>query len=336
MESAVQYLLIAFASALLLCIFLLGGLCRILPDTFLSARKNARSNHLIAARQIGGLALVPTILILLGLFYQYSGLSFKTIVLLEMSGWLLWLTGLMDDRFELSVRLRLLLQLISAVLGVAALGDQFRLLSFLPVWFEFGLLVFAMLVWINVTNFMDGLDLMTVSGIGIPVLWIGLFACLGLTGLSLGLVSVLIAGALSGFAFFNRHPAKVFLGDSGSLPLGMLSCFVFLSFANQTSVWLALILPLYYVLDASTTIFIRLRAGENIFEAHSRHAYQKARRAGLSVWQVVVTVALLNVFLGAFVWSWFIWPSLWYETVLFLIATLITVSLIVKFRTINS
>ena len=333
MESVSSQMMIAFMSAFVLCACLLGALYYLLPSHFLAAQKNARSNHTIPARQIGGLALVPTILILLAVFCSFAGLSGRTVVLLEVSGWLLWLTGLLDDRYDISVRLRLSVQLLGAVLGIAALGNDFQLFTFLPFWLEFGLLVFVMLVWINVTNFMDGLDLMTVSGLGIPVLWIAVFAGLGLAGMSAGYLAALIAGAIMGFALFNRHPAKVFLGDSGSLPLGMLSCFALLLFAQQASVWLALLLPLYYVLDASSTILMRLCEGENIFVAHSRHAYQKAKRAGHSVWSIVSAVAILNVALGVFVFLGLLRPDAWVLLGITLSGVIISSVLLLKFRT---
>lgn len=332
MESVMSQIVIAFISAMLLCAVLLAVLYYLLPRHFLAAQKNARSNHTIPARQIGGLALVPTILILLGVFYSFTGLSGSTVMLLEVSGWLLWLVGLLDDRFDISVRVRLIVQLIGAVIGIAALGDETPFLSFVPQWLEFCLLTLVMLYWINVTNFMDGLDLMTVSGLGIPVLWISIFAACGLIAGSSGYISALLAGGLLGFMFFNCHPAQVFLGDSGSLPLGMLSCFVFLLFARETSIYLALILPLYYVLDASSTIALRFYAGENIFKAHSRHAYQKAKRRGRSVWAIIGNVVLMNAVLGFGVFLVLLKPDFWLELIVCSLAFFSVSALLLKFR----
>lgn len=329
-------LFLVFICAMLVCASFLALLYRLLPFNFLAAQKNERSNHTIPARQIGGLAIVPTILIMLLFFYPYWGLSGRAVLLLELSGFLLWLVGLLDDRFDISVRLRLAAQIIAALLGIAALNTDFQLFTILPAWLEFALLVFMMLVWINVTNFMDGLDLMTVSGLGIPVLWIAVFGALGLAGGDASFLAALISGALLGFCFFNRHPAKVFLGDSGSLPLGMLSCYVFLLFAQETSIWLALTLPLYYVLDAGSTIILRLCNGENILKAHSSHAYQKAKRAGGSVWMIIGYVALLNIVLGVFVLIGLfvpdLWPDLWIELTICLAGMLMTWLLLRKFR----
>ena len=64
------------------------------------------------------------------------------------------------------------------------------------------------------------------------------------------------------------------------------------------SIWAGLILPLFFIADATSTLLMRLAAGENILAAHSRHAYQVAKRSGWSVWQVVLSVGVLNLMLG--------------------------------------
>ncbi len=198
----------------------------------------------------------------------------------------------------MSEAIRLGSQILAAGLVFYGLGPEFRLLpGLLPHWLEGVLIVFALLVAINVTNFMDGLDLMTAAGIGLPLLGVGILAAVGLAGLESGGIGTVAAGGLLGFAFFNRPPAKVFLGDSGSLPLGLIAGTALLLLARETNLAAALILPLYYVLDAGTTIAMRLSQGENILKAHSKHAYQAAKRSGWSVPKVVGHVAFLNLIL---------------------------------------
>ncbi len=88
---------------------------------------------------------------------------------------------------------------------------------------ERGLLVLALVYFINLTNFMDGLDLMVVSGLGVPLALLAGFSAFGLAAMGTGNFAASIAGGLAGFALFNRPKARVFLGDSGSLPIGLLS-----------------------------------------------------------------------------------------------------------------
>lgn len=288
------FVLAAVASAVLLAV-----LIRLLPSHFLAAGINERSNHTQPARQLGGLAIVPVAVALLWLFGAQAGLDQRFLVTASIGALILWITGMLDDRRHLPESIRIIAQLIASCLCIYGLGPDFRLLpDFFPALIERGLLVLALVYFINLTNFMDGLDLMVVSGMGIPLAFLAGFAAFGLAGMACGSIAAAIAGGLAGFALFNRPKATVFLGDSGSLPLGLLCGLAFFMVARDMRIATGLILPLFFIADATTTLIKRLREGDNIFAAHSKHAYQIAKRAGWSVWQVVLTVAGLNVILG--------------------------------------
>ena len=288
------FVIAAIASAVLLAV-----LIRLLPSHFLAAGINERSNHTQPARQLGGLAIVPVVLALLWLFGARMGLDQRFLVTASIGALILWITGMLDDRYHLPESIRIIAQLTAACLCVYGLGPDFRLLpDFFPVLLERGLLVLALVYFINLTNFMDGLDLMVESGLGIPLAVLAGFAAFGLAGMASGSIAAAIAGGLCGFALFNRPKATVFLGDSGSLPLGLLCGLAFFMVARDMRIATGLILPLFFIADATTTLIKRLLEGDNIFAAHSKHAYQVAKRAGWSVWQVVLTVAALNVILG--------------------------------------
>lgn len=279
-----------------------------LPAGFLSAGFNPRSNHSVPARQIGGLSCIPVFIFALIIFGLSEMLPARMSISLIIAATLVWVTGYLDDQKELSVRARLPLQLLAAMFAVYSLGADFRLLSeLLPYWLEMLLLTIAILGSINVANFMDGLDWLTVTGIGIPLFLLGILSAIFLQEPAIPAISLAMAGALAGFAVFNRPPASIFLGDSGSLPLGLITGAVFLLFAGQAGIIPALILPLYYILDAGSTIILRLSKGENILQAHSSHAYQIAKRSGKSVYFVTGSLAILNLILGiitaAVLWS---------------------------------
>jgi len=292
------FLLITFLISAALCGIGLYLLNRLLPERFLAARMSSRSNHATLARQIGGLALIPAIIATLLIFAPDLEINSHLALCLTAASLLLWILGGLDDRYELSEIIRLGSQFAAAGLIVYGLGPDFRLLpELLPHWLEEVLIVVALVVSINVTNFMDGLDLMTAAGIGIPLAGIGILAAVGLAGLESGGIGIIAAGGVLGFALFNRPPATIFLGDSGSLPLGLITGTALILLARETHIAVALILPLYYILDAGTTIVMRLSQGENILKAHSKHAYQAAKRSGWSVLKVIGHVALLNVIL---------------------------------------
>lgn len=289
------FLATAIASAILL-----AAIMRLLPASFLGAVVTERSNHTQPARQLGGLAILPVVIALLWLFGHQAGLTMQFLTFVSLAAVLLWITGFFDDRHHLPETIRLASQLIASVLGVYGLGADFRLLpELLPVLIERILLVLALVYFINLTNFMDGLDLMVVSGLGIPLALLAGFSAFGFCALGTGSLAASIAGGLAGFALFNRPKALVFLGDSGSLPIGMLSGLTFFLVARDMSIWTGLLLPLFFIADATSTLLMRLKAGDNIFAAHSKHAYQVAKRAGWSVWRIVLSVGALNLVLGA-------------------------------------
>lgn len=320
------------ASALLcgLGLFVLSG---ILPRDFLAAQFNSRSNHSLPARQIGGLALIPAIVACLLMFGADLGVSIDLVLCLSGASLLLWVVGGLDDRYDLSVAVRFGSQLIAACAVLYGLGSDFRLLpDILPHWLEAGLIVVALVAAINVTNFMDGLDLMTAVGIGLPLAGVALLAALRLAGMESGAIAGIAAGGLLGFAFFNRPPARIFLGDSGSFPLGLIAGTAFLMLARETHVSIALILPLYYILDAGTTILLRAAQGENILKAHSKHAYQVAKRAGWSVTKVVAHVAFLNILLIASAGAALAFDHLLARLAFALVATVATLVLLLDFR----
>ncbi|OJY06403.1 MAG: glycoside hydrolase [Rhizobiales bacterium 63-22] len=293
-------LLVSFLFSAILCALGLAVLSRVLPPHFLAARMSSRSNHSVAARQIGGLALIPAIVVTLAVFGADLEVHERLLVCLCGACLLLWAVGAADDRFEISERIRLSAQFVAACAVLYGLGSDFRLLpGLLPHWLEAVLIVFALMIAVNVTNFMDGLDMMTAAGIGLPLIGIAALASLGLAGMESGGLGAAAAGGLAGFALFNRPPARIFLGDSGSLPLGLLAGTALIVLARETHIAAALLLPLYYILDAVTTIVLRAADGENILKAHSRHAYQVAKRAGWSVGKVIGHVALLNLVLIA-------------------------------------
>jgi UDP-N-acetylmuramyl pentapeptide phosphotransferase/UDP-N-acetylglucosamine-1-phosphate transferase len=297
--SALTTILVPFLFSAIAGAILLRLAMSVLPAGFLGAAVTERSNHTQAARQLGGLALVPVILACLWIFGPAAGLAPHLLVALSLAALLLWIIGFLDDRHHLPESLRLASQLIASVIAVYGLGADFRIVpDILPLLPERVLLVAALIYFINLTNFMDGIDLMVVSGLGIPLALLAGFSLFGLMTGDTGILAAAIAGGLAGFALFNRPKAKLFLGDSGSLPLGLLSGIVFFKTAHDTAILTGLILPLFFIADATSTLFMRLAAGENILMAHSRHAYQVAKRSGWSVWSIIAGVALVNLLLG--------------------------------------
>jgi len=111
------------------------------------------------------------------------------------------------------------------------------------------------------------------------------------------LIALTLLGAMIGFAPFNRPVARLFLGDVGSLPIGLLLCWLLLQLAIRGHLAAALLLPLYYVADTTLVLIRRTLNGEPITQAHRSHFYQRATERGFTVMDVVVRVFATNVVL---------------------------------------
>jgi UDP-N-acetylmuramyl pentapeptide phosphotransferase/UDP-N-acetylglucosamine-1-phosphate transferase len=145
---------------------------------------------------------------------------------------------------------------------------------------------------------MDGLDLMTAAEV-VPVT--AALLLLGINGdLSwpATLIATALCGAMLGFVPFNRPVAKVFLGDVGSLPIGLLLGWCLLELAWRGHPAAALLLPAYYLADSTLTLLRRIVRREQFWSAHRTHFYQRATDNGFTVRRVIGEVFALNLVLA--------------------------------------
>jgi len=249
---------------------------------------NERSSHTRPTPRGGGLAVTPVIL--LGwLVLAALGLALSGQLIVMGGAFALLILSWRDDRASLPARLRLLVHVAAVAAGLWALPDhQFVFQGLLPFWAD-RLLAAILWVWfLNLYNFMDGID--GITGVETLCLSAGLMLLSPATQ-----QSAVLAGAAIGFLIWNWHPAKIFLGDSGSVPLGYLLAWLLLRLAAQGLWAAALILPAYYLADATITITKRALRGEKIWQAHRQHFYQRAVQGGASHARVALLVLLSNV-----------------------------------------
>jgi len=205
--------------------------------------------------------------------------------------------GAADDIILLSAPPRLILQLAAASVVVAILTSQMRLLPFMPLLLEQVLLVLSLVWFVNLVNFMDGIDWITVAEV-VPVsAGLAVLAALGLAPKSTFVVAIAIGGATLGFAPLNRPVAKLFLGDVGSLPFGLLLGWQLLVVAGSGHLVAAILLPLYYLADSTITLARRIVRRERVWEAHRTHFYQRATDRGFTVLAVVARIFVTNLVL---------------------------------------
>jgi UDP-N-acetylmuramyl pentapeptide phosphotransferase/UDP-N-acetylglucosamine-1-phosphate transferase len=280
---------------------------------FALAHPNARSSHRKPTPQGGGIAVVvatfavawaavaldPQILNNPILNSQILSDQSGEFLALTAAAAVLALVGMIDDMRSLPAAARLVAQCIAVAAVIMTLPHDLRLLPQVPWAVERTGLLLAGVWLVNLTNFMDGMDWMTVAELA-PVT--GVLVLLGLTG-TIGALPALVAaallGALLGFAPVNKPVARLFLGDVGSLPLGLLLGWLLLQLAGSGHVAAALILPLYYFADATITLLRRIAAREPVWQAHRTHFYQRATDNGFTVPQIVARVFLVNLVLAA-------------------------------------
>lgn len=275
------------------------------------ARPNARSSHKIPTPQGGGIAVVGAALmtvmpaiVVLDLPPEFV----RSFLMTACASVVLAVIGAVDDIRPLPAGLRLLLQ--TAVVAAVVVTSGIRIFpEWLPISLEQALLVFGGVWFVNLVNFMDGLDWITVAEM-VPVT-----AAVAILGAMTGepfltaIVAFSLCGALLGFAPFNKPVARLFLGDVGSLPIGLLVGWMLLQLAGAGALAAALLLPLYYLMDATITLLRRLARREKVWEAHRSHFYQKAPDNGFSVLEVNAHVFGLNLVLAGLAAMTLVWPS---------------------------
>lgn len=263
MRSAIAISIVSFVVAALAVRWLSRG--RIALD-----QPNSRSLHATPVPRTGGIGLL-------------AGIGAGWAIGEPNWSWPLWaalilvvIVSLLDDLCNLSIVLRLAAHILAAVLVVpSALEPQASLM----------LLVFAVLAtgWMcNLYNFMDGSD-----GLAGGMTLIGFLAYSAAAWFAgsaqFALLNLAVAAAAGGFLLFNFHPARIFLGDAGAVPLGFLAAVFGLIGWHQRdwAWWFPLLVFSPFIVDASVTLLRRLFSGARFWEAHRDHYYQRLVQLGL-------------------------------------------------------
>jgi UDP-N-acetylmuramyl pentapeptide phosphotransferase/UDP-N-acetylglucosamine-1-phosphate transferase len=283
-HALVVALICAVASAGILGILLKSGLAwRLATDL-----PNERSLHVRPTPRMGGWGVVPVAVV--------------AMAVLAPSLWLVavgaaWLAAVsqIDDRRGLPARVRFMTHLV-AVLTLVVVYPA-------PVpWWLLAMLAFLMLWLVNLYNFMDGSD--GLAG-GMALFGFGGYAVTALSGphaeTGLGWACAAVAGAAAGFLVLNFHPARVFLGDTGSIPCGFLAgALGYWGFRSGVwPIWFPALVFSPFIADASVTLIRRVLRGEKFWQAHREHYYQRMVRLGLGhartalIWYLVMLVGII-------------------------------------------
>jgi len=233
-------------------------------------RPNERSLHQHPVPRIGGLA------ILLGIASAWlAAKNSQDSILLAAIAPLIAIS-LLDDFKGVAPLWRLMVQLAVAVLALASTAP-----GAWPWWGYACALI--LLVWsANLYNFMDGSDglaggmaLFGFGGYALAAVWVDDWEFAAMSGA--------VAAAALAFLLFNFNPARIFMGDAGSVPLGFLAGLIGISGiqADLWPIWFPFLVFSPFVVDATVTLAKRLRRGETVWHAHRDHYYQRLVRMGL-------------------------------------------------------
>jgi UDP-N-acetylmuramyl pentapeptide phosphotransferase/UDP-N-acetylglucosamine-1-phosphate transferase len=266
-----------------------------------------RSSHATPTPRGGGLALIPVVLFAWVMLALAGDAPAGTLAIVAL-GAALALVSWFDDLRDLGFAWRLAAHLVAAAIGITFLpGLVFQ--GWLPPLIDH---IAAVLLWawfINLYNFMDGID--GITGVETIAIAAGIVALTQLAGTdaTTALPALALAAGTLGFLRWNWPRASIFLGDIGSVPLGFITGWLLLVLATRGWFAPALILPLYYLADATVTLLRRIARGERFWQAHRSHFYQRALGADTDHRAVLIliiggNVALIFLALLAVAWPW--------------------------------
>jgi len=260
---------------------------------------NERSSHTIPTPHGGGIAIAITWFV--GIIYlNYINEIDVTLFYALIIGIVISVVSYFDDMYDLSPKLRMIVQSLVAFGGIYALGGFESLeLGFVSISNPIitNIFAFLLIVWfINLYNFLDGIN--GYAGSEALFLAIAGFILFG------GGHFIVLGVAVLGFLYWNFNNAKIFMGDVGSTLLGYNIAIFTLYYANQepNNLWIWIILFGLFWFDATLTLVRRKLNGEKISQAHKKHAYQRLNQSGWSHFKVTNYSILVNIVLFCIVY----------------------------------
>jgi UDP-GlcNAc:undecaprenyl-phosphate GlcNAc-1-phosphate transferase len=272
-------------------------------------KKDERKHHTGSTPSMGGLSIVAGIFI--SFFIFSSGEDFLKLKFIFVAAILLFLTGIFDDLLTMRPGKKFIVQFIAAclvVIGGIRLNNFYGLLGIheIPVWFQFPITLLVIVLFTNAFNFIDGVDgLAGTIGLISAVVFGYLFFKYGQTDFAL--LCFCLSGALIGFLFYNFYPAKIFMGDTGSLVIGFLLITFAINLLNlnlvspgdviaisPSFIFAVLFIPVY---DIARVSIIRILNRESIFKADRNHIHHMILRHGFGHRWTSLMLAAFNIFI---------------------------------------
>jgi UDP-N-acetylmuramyl pentapeptide phosphotransferase/UDP-N-acetylglucosamine-1-phosphate transferase len=267
-----------------------------------------RSSHVRPTPRGGGVGFVGLFFIGFSSYLLFFGERLGIEFLIFLIALLIISTlGWFDDRNNLSRRSRFGVQLIASLLVLIFIQNLSHIAIPSVGLISLGIFGFVIgVIWItgvtNIYNFMDGVDgLSSVQAISASAGWCVISYMFQLQDLFV--LNLFVIAGVIGFLFLNWLPARIFMGDVGSLFLGFLFAvmpFMAAAFSDQIdtgeAVWFGALLLWPFLFDGAFTIIRRSLKGENIFEAHRSHLYQRLNIVGWSHQRISLLYSAFSIF----------------------------------------
>lgn len=295
----IRQLIFAFTSSLITVLIITPLVIRIALTTGVTDQPDYRKVHIKPMPRLGGLAIFIGVTV----GYFVSGLFNKEITAITVGGIAIFLLGLLDDKYGLSPKIKLIVQFIVSLLVIASgLTIEVLNIPFLGVYelglFSYPLTVFWVIGITNAINLIDGLDGLAVGISGIVVSTIAILA--GINGNHLILtICIIFIGSVIGFLPYNFHPAKIFMGDSGALLLGYTISIISLIGLYKSVTLFSFIVPILIlgvpVFDVTFAIIRRIANKKPISAPDKGHLHHRLLLLGLSHRQTVLVLYSMSV-----------------------------------------
>ncbi|CAM4464423.1 MAG: Decaprenyl-phosphate N-acetylglucosaminephosphotransferase [Legionellaceae bacterium] len=285
-------LLLFIISVLLTGAIRFYALCHAIMDI-----PNERSSHHTPTPRGGGLAIAITFFLGIGVLIFQKKIPSNLGFALLIPGFIIAAIGFLDDCYHISIFYRLIAHFTAAIVSLYYL-DIHSVTVFGPISIHITFLhkvflIFIIVWFINLYNFMDGIDGLASS----EALFVCLAISLLLKGIHISFICGILIAAVSGFLIWNWPPAKIFMGDVSSSLLGFI--FGILSIYTASQHYLTLttwfILLAIFIADASFTLIRRILAREKWYTPHRSHAYQRLIHYGFSHQKVTLMLMAFNI-----------------------------------------
>lgn len=271
----------------------------------LDVPKDPRKIHNKPMPYFGGLAIYISIMACMFVYLPHT----RTNLFIMAGATLIVLTGIVDDMYGMPAKVKMLMQLAAAFIALRG-GVQIHFItnplsetgmSYLLSWLSYPITLFWIVGITNTINLIDGLDGLA-SGVATIAATTLLFTAAKMGHDFIMMQCAIIAGASLGFLPFNFNPAKIFMGDTGSLLLGYMLAVTSVSGMVKSVAAVALAVPVFAlglpIFDTTFAIIRRYLNNKPIMQADKEHLHHKLMKIGLNQRQTVLIMYFISMMLG--------------------------------------